>query len=281
MGPYRVAGGRAVVTGAASGIGEQLSYRLAGAGSDLALVDRDAGRLAAVAERIRVRRPDAAVETHVVDLADRRATADLGRDLAQGRVTLLVNNAGVGLDGRFDQVTLEEFEWLFEVNFHAVVTLTHHLLPALRRSGAGTTGSHLATVSSVYGFVAPPGAAAYAASKFAVRGLTESLRHELRADRIGVTTVHPGGIATRIAQNSRRGSGVSDTDVQRSREEARRLLTIPPERAAARIVDGIVRRRARVLIGLSARLPELLSRVAPTGYAALERPVKGALLRLP
>ncbi|MGF1661427.1 MAG: SDR family NAD(P)-dependent oxidoreductase [Kineosporiaceae bacterium] len=280
-GPYRVAGGRAVVTGAASGMGEQLSYLLAGGGSDLVLLDRDADRLEVVAGRIRDRRPALDVATVVVDLADRDATDAAARDLAEGRVTLLVNNAGAGLTGRFDQVTLEEYDWLFRINFHAPVTLAHHLLPAIRRHGPGQGGGHVANVSSIYGIVAPPGATAYAASKFAIRGFSDSLRQELIDDRIGVTTVHPGGIATRIAESARRGTGVSQAQDARGKAEARRLLTFPPERAAARILDGIVRRRPRVLIGLTAQVPDLLSRLAPTHYRTLEKPLVAIFSRLP
>jgi short-subunit dehydrogenase len=282
MRPFDFAGGTAVVTGAASGIGEALAHALADRGSDLVLLDRDAARLDAVAAALR---PRVAVATHVVDLADPAATARVASSVTaqHPRIRLLVNNAGVALAGRFDQVTLEEFAWVLEVNFHATVRLTHLLLPALRAESASRRpgeerarrrrsqepGAHLVTVSSVFGLVAPPGQAAYAASKFALRGFTEALRHELADDGIGVTCVHPGGIRTRIADQARLGSGVDPAEYEEGRERFAKLLTIAPAKAAQAIVSGIHRRRARVLIGGSARLLDFAARVAPVWHGRL------------
>lgn len=109
-------------------------------------------------------------------------------------------------------------------------------------------------------------ATAYAASKFAVRGFTEALRHELVDDGIGVTSVHPGGIRTRITENARIGSGVSHDEYAAGRAQFEKLLTIAPERAAEVILRGVERRRGRVLIGWSAKLPDLLARVMPASY---------------
>jgi short-subunit dehydrogenase len=262
--PYVFAGGTAAVTGAASGIGEQLAYALAERGSHLVLLDRDAERLAAVADAVRSRFPAVKVDATVVDLADDDAARRAGAELAAGHpeTTLLVNNAGVALGGRFDQVTLEEFDWVLAINFRAVVRLTSAMLPVLKAH----PGSHLVNVSSVFGLVAPPGQAAYAASKFAVRGFTEAVRHELAADGVGVTVVHPGGIRTRIAETARTGSGVSSEEIARGKEEFAKLLRMPPERAAAQIVAAVERRRPRLLIGWSAKVPDLVVRLLPGSY---------------
>jgi short-subunit dehydrogenase len=267
MDRYAFAGGTAIVTGAASGIGEALAHGLAARGSHLVLLDRDHARLADVARRVRGRHHDLTVDIVVVDLADDAATRQAGRRLAAEypQTRLLINNAGVALGGRFEQVTLEEFNWLIDINFRAVVTLTHHLLPVLRAH----PGAHLANLSSVFGIIAPAGQTAYVASKFAVRGFTEALRHELAADHVGVTCVHPGGIATRIAARARIGSGVSPEEVNQGRSEIAQLLTIPPPVAAAAILAGIDRRRARVLIGASARIPDILARLAPASHDKL------------
>jgi short-subunit dehydrogenase len=266
MDRYVFAGGTAIVTGAASGIGEALAHELGARGSHLVLLDRDADRLAGVADAVRLERPALTVSTVVVDLADREAADRAGRQLAADypQTTLLINNAGVALGGRFDQVTLDEFNWLIDINFRAVVTLTHHLLPVLRKN----PGAHLTNVSSIFGIIAPPGQAAYVSSKFAIRGFTEVLRYEL-AGSVGVTCIHPGGIATRIATTSRVGSGVSEAERTMGRAEAGRLLTIPPATAAKVILDGVHRRRPRVLIGASAKIPALLTRIAPTSYFSL------------
>ncbi|MGY1616173.1 SDR family NAD(P)-dependent oxidoreductase [Geodermatophilus sp. SYSU D00691] len=262
--PFVFAGATAVVTGAASGIGEALAHALAARGSDLVLLDRDAERLDGVAGDVRVLSPGRAVTTRVVDLADDAATRAVGERLAAEHpgTTLLVNNAGVALGGRFDEVTLEEFDWVLDVNFRAVVRLTHALLPVL----TANPGAHLVNVSSIFGILAPPGQAAYAASKFAVRGFSEALRAELAGDGVGVTVVHPGGIRTRIAESARVGSGVDPAEAARGREQFARLLRIPPEKAAAQIVDAVERRRPRLLIGASAKLPDVLVRLFPGSY---------------
>jgi len=264
MRAYAFAGGAAVVTGAASGIGEALARQLAERGSNLVLVDRDAARLAEVADDIRSARPGLAIDTYVVDLSDDDATGRLAETLAteHPETTLLINNAGVALGGRFDQVTLEEFDWVMAVNFRAVIRLTHALLPALKAH----PGAHLVNVSSVFGIFAPAGQAAYAASKFAVRGFSEAVRHELAENGIGVTVVHPGGIKTRIAESARTGSGVSVEEYERGRKQFAKLLTIDPATAAAQIVDAIEKRRPRLLIGWSAKLPDVLVRLLPGTY---------------
>jgi short-subunit dehydrogenase len=264
MRPYEFAGGTAAVTGAASGIGEALAHALAARGSDLVLLDRDAQRLESVAGALRARYPGRKLATYVVDLAEDEAARAIGATLAaeHPEITLLVNNAGVALGGRFDQVTLEEFDWVLAINFRAVVRLTHALLPVLKAH----PGAHLVNVSSVFGIVAPPGQAAYAASKFAVRGFTEAVRHELAADGVGVTVVHPGGIRTRIAETARTGSGVSQAELEEGKKQFARLLRIPPEKAAAQIVEAIEKRRPRLLIGASARIPDVLARLLPGSY---------------
>jgi short-subunit dehydrogenase len=258
------AGGTAVVTGAASGIGEALAHALARRGSDLVLLDRDAGRLGGVVAAIRGMEPSVSVTAHVVDLAGAAAIAEVAEAIRREhpRIRLLVNNAGVALGGRFDQVTLEEFDWVIDVNFRAVVHLTHLLLPALKAEA----GSHVANMSSLFGLVAPAGQAAYAASKFAVRGFTEALRHELAGDGVGVTSIHPGGVRTRIAESSRPGSGLPPEEHEAGVREFAKLLRIDPADAAETILSGIERRRGRVLIGGTARFLDVVARLLPASY---------------
>jgi short-subunit dehydrogenase len=264
MDAYTFGGGTAVVTGAASGIGAALAAQLAARGSNLVLVDRDKERLDGVAADVRRAHPQLAVDTYVVDLSDDAATAEAAEALAAAHpgTTLLVNNAGVALGGRFDQVTLEEFDWVMAVNFRSVVRLTHAFLPALKAH----PGAHLVNVSSVFGIFAPAGQAAYSASKFAVRGFSEAVRHELAENGVGVTVVHPGGIKTRIAESARTGSGVSVEEYEQGRKQFTKLLTMPPEKAAAMIVEAIEKRRARLLIGWSAKVPDVLVRLMPGTY---------------
>ncbi|QFZ18196.1 SDR family NAD(P)-dependent oxidoreductase [Saccharothrix syringae] len=270
---YRFAGGTAVLTGAASGMGEQMAYGLARRGSDLVLVDRDADRLAEVAGRIR----GVAVDRVVADLADVAGLDAVAADLLarHPRVTLLVNNAGVALGGTFDQVAAEEFDWVVDVNFRAPVALTRLLLPRLLES----PGSHVVNVSSLFGLIAPPGQTAYSASKFALRGFTEALRHELADRGVGVTCVHPGGIRTRIAETARVARGVDRAEAEEGKANFAKLLTYPADKAAEQILAGVEKRRGRVLIAASAVVPDLLARLFPASYMGVMNRLRPAAAR--
>lgn len=260
---HQFAGGTAVLTGAGSGMGEQLARQLADRGSNLVLIERDGDRLAEVAADISSRHPRLRVDAWVVDLAKLDELPALAASILQShpRITLLINNAGVALGGEFLDASAEEFDWVLDVNFRAPVALTRLLLPRLLEA----PGSHIVCVSSVFGLVAPAGQTAYAASKFALRGFTESLRHEL-AGRVGVTSVHPGGVRTRIAESAQIASGASPAQVAAGKEVFAKLLTYPADRAAAKILDAIARRRGRLLIASNAVVPDLLARLFPASY---------------
>ena len=267
--PYVVAGGLAMVTGAAGGMGEQLARLLAHRGSGLVLVDRDRERLADVVGSIADAHPGLPLDSRVADLAEPDQVSALAAWLLaeHPRPTLLVNNAGVALGGRFEQLSPAEFDWVLQVNFRAPVALTHALLPALLTS----PGSHIVNVSSVYGLVAPAGQTAYAASKFALRGFSQALRAELLSRGVGVTTVHPGGIRTGIARTARIAAAVPPAQAEAAKGRMEHLLTYPAERAAAEILVGVERRRARVLIAPSATVLDLTARAFPVGHTRLLR----------
>jgi short-subunit dehydrogenase len=257
-------GGVALITGAASGIGAALADALARRGSHLALGDIDAPGLEAVAAR--VRGAGVRVSAHALDVADAAAVAALpGAVLgAHGRVSVLVNNAGVAVGGTFDQVAAADFDWLMSVNFFGTVRMTRAFLPILAREPV----ARLVNVSSIVGIVAPPGQTAYCASKFAVRGFSESLRHELEAagSPVGVTVVHPGGVRTRIAERARVPADAAPEEVARQQAVWARLLTLPPEVAAETIVRAVERGQARVLVGRDARQAAWLERLLPVRY---------------
>lgn len=264
MKPYGFAGGTAVVTGAGSGIGEALTYALAARGSHLVLVEQHGDRLDRVARAVRLAHPGLDVTTVVADLADHDATVALGTRLAAEHpgTTLLVNNAGTTVGGELTELTLAELDRVLEVDLRAVVSLTHGLLPVL----LGHPGSHVVVVSSIFGIFAAPGQVPYVTAKFGVRGFAEALRHEL-AGRVGVTVVHPGGIATRIATDAPVAAGADGAAFDLTRARVSRLLLITPGRAAAAILRGVERRRGRVLIGwVTARFPDLLVRALPGAY---------------
>ena len=265
--PFQFSGATAVVTGAAGGMGEHLARGLAERGSHLLLVDRDAAGLDAVASSIHSAYPDSRVRTFVADLSDRSAVERLADEVraATDRVDLLVNNAGVALAGRFDQISMDDFDWVMAINFTAPVLLTHRLLPLI------APGGHIVNVSSLFGLVGPSGQTAYSSSKFALRGFTEALRNEQRSRGIGVTSVHPGGIRTNIALNARIGGNLSDVDVKRAKQEFNKLLTFPADQAAELMLEAVKARKPRLLIGLSAKVPDVVARVAPMSFGAFER----------
>jgi NAD(P)-dependent dehydrogenase (short-subunit alcohol dehydrogenase family) len=252
----------AVVTGAASGIGRAIAISLSRRGCHLALADLNGAELARTAELAAT--PALRISQHHVDVADRAAVAAFpGNVLSQHRgVDVLVNNAGVALGGTFEQVSEADFEWLFEINFWGVVRMTRAFLPHLKASD----DARLVNLSSIYGLISPPGQTAYSASKFAVRGFSNALRHELAGSRIGVTVVHPGGIATAIARNARIPNGFPAEEVKDRIKSAEKLLTLPPEAAGEIIVRGIEQRKPRVLVGSDAKLIALVERLAPISY---------------
>ncbi|MEJ8280029.1 SDR family NAD(P)-dependent oxidoreductase [Pseudonocardia spirodelae] len=272
--PFRFAEGTAVVTGAAGGMGEHVATLLGERGSDLVLVDRDGERLDAVAATIRAKHPGLSVTTETVDLADRDAVDALAARILAGHpeIRLLVNNAGVALGGDFARLTLDEFDWVMDVNFRAPVRLTHALLPAL----TARPGGHVVNVSSLFGLIAPPGQSAYSSSKFAIRGFSEALRAELAQVGATVTTVHPGGIRTGIAASARVGVNIPAEEAERGKRDFEKLLTFPAEKAAALIVEAIEKRRPRLLIGISAKVPDLLARLAPANSLAIFGKIVGA-----
>jgi len=259
-------GGVALLTGAASGIGAALALNLARRGMHLALVDRDAERLARVAAS--VREHGVCCSEHPLDLADLDALPTLLPAVLaiHGRLTALVNNAGVALGGRFDQVDEADFDWLMRINFEAPVRLTRACLPVLQQAPA----AQIVNVSSIFGIVAPPGQTAYCASKFALRGFSESLRHELAhtGSRVGLTLVHPGGVRTGIAENARIAAGTPADEVEREKAAWLRLLRLGPDQAAESIARGLADRAPRVLVGRDAQQAAWLQRLWPVGYWA-------------
>jgi NAD(P)-dependent dehydrogenase (short-subunit alcohol dehydrogenase family) len=247
-----------VVTGAGSGIGRAVSELLARRGAILALVDVDAEGLAGTASRIH--RFGRRATEHVVDVSDKARMAELVREVEHlhGGAHVLVNNAGVSVGATFEQHSLDDFEWLMGINFWGVVYGCKLFLPLLRRAEE----AHIVNVSSVFGMMGMPLNSAYCASKFAVRGLSECLRAELAGTGIGVTSVHPGGIATNIVKHAR---FVDPDGLEGLHERAKHAFErmLPPEKAAEAIVRGIERNRARVLITREAYLIDAAKRLMP------------------
>lgn len=251
----------AVVTGAGSGIGLAVARNLVGRGCRLALIDVRGDRLEAARASLATSGP--VVSVHLADVRDddavRRAAAEIRREL--GPTAVLVNSAGVSLAGPFADTDPDAFDWVMQVNFGGTVRCCRAFLPHLRECGAG----QIVNVGSCFGWVGFPAKSAYCASKFAVRGFSESLRAELQPDGIGVTVAYPGPVDSNLVRDGR------DTD-ERAREEevaflARRSLA--PDLVARRIVRAIERNAARVVVGLDYRAIDLLARLMPSWAPSL------------
>ncbi|WP_315772282.1 MULTISPECIES: SDR family oxidoreductase [unclassified Bradyrhizobium] len=260
-----IRGASAAVTGAASGIGRGLAQELAARGCDLALADRDEAGLASLAAELAA--SGRKVTTHRLDVSDVAAVTQFAEDATRAHpdLNIIVNNAGVALFGSFAEIDQAEMEWLFNINFWGVVHGTRAFLPHLSRQRE----AHVVNLSSIFGIIAPPGQSAYAAAKFAVRGFSESLRHELTAagSPVRLSVVHPGGIATAIARNARAGQGMTDNARRvQAIERFERLARTSPRDAALRIIEGVERNEPRILIGGDARFMDLLQRFMPGTY---------------
>jgi short-subunit dehydrogenase len=266
---FRFQGTAAAVTGAASGIGRALALQFAARGCDLALADIDDAGLESVAKeiissfarRVTIRRVDVADAQQVEEFA--RATI-----LDFPALSIVVNNAGVALLGDFDEFDNAQMAWLMGINFWGAVYGTRAFLGHLKQRPQ----AHIVNISSIFGIIAPAGQSAYSASKFAVRGFSEALRHELAVSKspVRLSVVHPGGIATNIARKARVGShlreAVSAAEVG---DRFEKLARTSPLAAAQRIVRGIERNEPRILIGADARLLDLVQRLRPATYWAL------------
>jgi short-subunit dehydrogenase len=268
-----IRGAAAAITGAASGIGRALALELAARGCDLALADRDEAGLQAAAAEIAKTTPQKAssqkVTVHRVDVSEPEQIAAfaLSAVSAHPGLNILINNAGVALLGQFSEIDQAQMDWLMNINFWGVVHSTRAFLPHLARQRE----AHIVNLSSIFGIVAPPGQTAYAAAKFAVRGFSEALRHELQmaASPVKLSVVHPGGVATNIARNSRAGVGVTDNARRaQSIERFDAVAKTTPKAAALRIITGIEKNQPRILIGNDARLMDLLQRLRPATYWA-------------
>jgi len=255
----RLEGRTAVVTGAAGGIGRAIAEKLAAAGCHLALCDRNESGLADTVDSVQALGRRAS--RHVVDVSKRPAMAALVADVLSfhGHCHILVNNAGVTVISTFENQTLDDFEWLMGVNFWGTVYGCKLFLPALLAADE----AHIVNLSSVFGILGVPMQSAYCASKFAVRGLSESLRAELSSTHVGVTSVHPAGVATNIARDGRY-SGTEASDEMRKglvADFATKMLPAPA--AADLIVEAIRKDRPRVLIARGAGLIDAVQRLSP------------------
>jgi NAD(P)-dependent dehydrogenase (short-subunit alcohol dehydrogenase family) len=251
------------ITGAGSGIGRALAIACAELGAEVALADvNEAGleetrRLVAGARRASVSRVDVADRAAVFRWAD-RVRAE------HGGAHVVVNNAGVSLSARVAEMSAEDFDGLLRVNLGGVVAGTQAFLPGFLAQREG----HVVNVSSVFGIVGVPTQSAYCASKFAVRGFTESLRQELVGTGVHATCIHPGGVRTNIVRGGKHHHDIGGGDADHAAlvREFDRVAGTSPTEAARQIVRGVLADAPRVLVGRDARAMDGLARAIPGAY---------------
>ncbi len=249
-----------VITGASSGIGAALAEEAAARGARLALSDVNPD-----AAKAWLKRSGAKGAAHKLDVSrkdDFEAYIEqVTRDL--GPVDVMINNAGVGLSATVAEMSIEDFRWVMDINFWGVVYGTQAVLPAMMARKKGT----IVNISSLFGLISVPTQSAYNASKFAVRGFTESLRAELSGTGVNALCVHPGGIKTNIARNSRFSSAPNGADDKAAAvKDFDKIARVQPEQAAKEILEAVRKGRSRLLIGNDARLFDLVQRGFPVRY---------------
>lgn len=270
-----------VITGAAHGMGAEVARLLAERGVGVALLDRDAAgleqtRRAILSSPAVARGYEPPITLHPIDLTDDAAVREVAAALASvhPHVRGLITCAGSSMLGDIDQLTMEEMRWLMDVNLWGTVNITQALLPTLRREPA----AHITHLVSIYGLAAPAGRIPYAMSKYAVRGFTESLRHELENSTVSVGAVYPAGVKTGIILHGRYAAALDPRIAQRAANAQAAMYHTDPADAAAKIVDATMRRRARTMVGREAGLVDVLTRIAPTRYwSVMRRPLRDAI----
>lgn len=257
----KIQGRVAVVTGAASGIGQAVSLELARRGADIALVDVDEAALLKVQAAIEAM--GRATSLHQVDVSKQQQMAALPEQViaAHGGVHILVNNAGVSVNLPFEQQDVSDLEWISGINYWGVMYGCKYFLPFLRKADE----AHIVNMSSSAGLTGMKGQSSYAATKFAVRGLSESLYVELANTSVGITCVHPGAVATNILDAAR-------MDPQHKEKMLKTFhLAMPAEKAARLIVKAIEKKRFKLVFCVDSRVLDFMKRVAPIGTLKLMR----------
>jgi NAD(P)-dependent dehydrogenase (short-subunit alcohol dehydrogenase family) len=270
------AGKLALVTGAASGIGRATALAFARAGANLAVCDLNEAALEETAAAARaLGRRVLACRVDVARRDDVAAFADAVHREHEA-VDVLMNNAGVGLGGGFLETGLADWEWILSINLWGVIHGCHFFVPAMVRRGRG---GHVVNVSSAAGFLATEALAAYSTTKFAVFGLSESLRAELLPHRIGVTTVCPGIINTPITRSARMVGRVGTDTARAALVSFYERRNYGPDRVATAVLKAVARNRAVAPVSPEAWFMYFMKRLAPALTARINRTLQARMER--
>ena len=253
-----------IVTGAASGIGQQVAIQAAQKGSLVIITDVNLVGLAETKKIIEDHQKQ--VETFKLDVSKADEIERFAKRIVptlEGRKLVLINNAGVALvSGTFAETTLDEFEWLLNINLWGVVRMTKAFLPYMMERNEG----HIVNVSSVFGLAGVMNQSAYCTAKFGVRGFTECLRMELMGTDVRTTVVHPGGIKTNIANNARVGTKHTEKERDLAAQTFNKEVATTAAEAARQILACVEKNKARLVIGNDGRMIDWLTRLMPVGY---------------
>jgi len=259
-----------VITGAGSGIGRALALKLNANGAVLALSDIDAAGLAETVDLLGANTNRLMHDT--LDVANAEAIPVYADKVkaALGNADYVFNVAGVARVGSFDDSPLSSLETVMNVNFYGVVRMSKAFLGQLKETRGG-----LVNISSIFGIIGFPGQVDYCASKFAVRGFSETLAQEMESFGVSVSSVHPGGVATNIARNAVMDKN-PDPTISREEMDAGfdKAAITSVEKAADIILNGTAKRKRRILVGSDAKLVQLITRLFPVTYAKVMRRMK-------
>lgn len=263
----------AVITGAGSGIGRALARAFAAEGCNLALVDISEKGLEDTV--LLLHQYQRKVTTHIASVSDRARMEALPAEIEQahGAIHLLFNNAGVTINKSFEDSSLQDLDFVININLYGVLYGCYFFLPYLKKQAE----SHIINTSSLAGFMGMPNQTSYCLSKAAVKSLSESLRAELAVHNIGVTSIHPGTIRTNILRSAAGKSGTN----QQSTEKLAGLMErfgMPPEKLAAKVVRAVKKNQMQIRIGWDSFLGDWLKRLFPRGvYKPLQWGFKRSL----
>lgn len=259
-------GKTAVITGAGSGMGRYLAVLLARAGANVAICDINEETLNGTAAM--VRQYNVALSSHVVDMGDMERIEALPDEVVSrhGSVDLVFNNAGVTMGSSFAAMSEEDWDWVMNINLNGVVKASRVFLPLLKDRPEAA----IINTSSIFGMIAVAGQSVYHATKFGVRGFTESLAKEFKDTPVQVHCVHPGHIGTNIVANSRFNEEDDSKFMRQDNVDEMadmfRSGGMHPSRAAQIILDGVTRKKRRIFVGLDAKLMDLAQRITPMHY---------------
>jgi NAD(P)-dependent dehydrogenase (short-subunit alcohol dehydrogenase family) len=272
-----LAGRRVLITGAASGIGRATAVAAAAEGATLVLTDRDEGRLGSAVAQIEAAGGDVgyAAPADVADIDQVRAFA-AAVDAAAGTMDVVMNVAGVSAWGTVTNLEHRHWRTMVDVNLMGPIHVIECFVPAMI---AARRGGHLVNVSSAAGLIGMPWHAAYSASKFGLRGVSEVLRFDLRRHGIGVSLVCPGGVATPLTETVEI-AGVDKASERFAKLQAGfRRRAVTPEHAAAAILRGVHRNRYLVYTSPDIRAIHLVQRYVPPVYSLAMRAMNAAANR--